>query len=298
MSHLDLQDKKAYRAWADAKLRGYDQAEQLGFARPVDVEADGGMDEQTLFAIRQQIGAYNMALYKLPDGGSDDTIDCIKRIGSQAGLRELDKNLCAQEDRLTRLTVQDHGRAHQYIPYSNKAIGWHTDGYYNPMHQRVLAMVLHCEQPAAEGGINQLLDHDMAYMHLRDEEPAFIEALSKPDVMCIPENVEDGEVIRPRTCSAVFLAEDDAIGGVSLAMRYSRRKRNIEWADNNLTREAVACLEEFLDSDSPWHVSYRLKAGEGVLCNNVLHTRSAFADDDAHKRVYYRARYYNRIQFQ
>ena len=87
MSHLDLQDKKAYRAWADAKLRAYDQAKQLGFARPVDVEEDGQMDEQALFAIRQQIGAYNLALYKLP-GGSDDTISCIKRIGSQAGLRE------------------------------------------------------------------------------------------------------------------------------------------------------------------------------------------------------------------
>jgi hypothetical protein len=162
------------------------------------------------------------------------------------------------------------------------------------MHQRVLAMVLHCQQPAAEGGINQLLDPDMAYIHLRDREPRYIEALSQPAVMCIPENVENGEIIRPQTCSAVFMQEQDH----SLGMRFSKRKRNIIWADDALTQEALDCLFEFLDSDSPYHVEYRLKAGEGVINNNVLHTRSAFKDNVEHKRIYYRARYYNRIHIQ
>ncbi len=297
MAYLNLDDKKAYQAWRGDKLKQYDQRDSIGLARLVAVGTDGAFSADSLDAIKRQIEAFNFALYRA-QGAIDDSVATIKTIGRQAGLRELDKNLCAHEDRLTRLTVQDHGRAHQYIPYSNKAIGWHTDGYYNPMHQRVLAMVLHCEQPAAQGGVNQLLDHDMAYIHLRDIEPRYVEALMQPDAMCIPENVEDGVTIRPTTCSAVFVPEQAENGQVSLAMRYSRRKRNILWADNDLTREAVACLEEFLDSDSPWHVSYRLKAGEGVLCNNVLHTRSAFTDDALHKRVYYRARYYNRIQFQ
>jgi len=34
----------------------------------------------------------------------------------------------------------------------------------------------------------------------------------------------------------------------------------------------------------------------GVICNNVLHTRSAFRDDPAHPRLLYRARYYDRIR--
>jgi hypothetical protein len=296
MSFLNLDDKKAYRQWADSKHALYDRHAEFGLGNLIDIDADGSMDSGALFAIKQQIDSYNFSLYRCAEP-IDDSVATIKAIGAQAGLKELDKNLCAHEDRLTRLTVQDHGRAHQYIPYSNKAIGWHTDGYYNPMHQRVQAMVLHCEQPAADGGVNDLLDHDMAYIHLRDIEPRYIEALSQPEAMCIPENVEDGVTIRPTTCSAVFLSETDDAGNVALAMRYSRRKRNILWADDNLTREAVACLEEFLDSNSPWHIAYRLKAGEGVLCNNVLHTRSAFTDDEQHKRVYYRARYYNRIQF-
>ena len=81
-------------------------------------------------------------------------------------------------------------------------------------------------------------------------------------------------------------------------MRFSKRKHNIVWSDDILTQEALDCLFKFLESDTPYTVVYRLNAGEGVINNNVLHTRSAFVDDPAHKRVYYRARYYNRINIQ
>ncbi len=138
-----------------------------------------------------------------------------------------------------------------YIPYTNKAIGWHTDGYYNPTHQRVLALVLHCEHPSEQGGVNDLLDHDMAYIHLRNENPEFIRALSLPEVMCIPENIENGVKIRPQTCSAVFMPEfvdeNEPDQSPVLAMRFSKRKRNIIWSDDTLTKEALACLFEFLE---------------------------------------------------
>ena len=164
------------------------------------------------------------------------------------------------------------------------------------MHQRVLAMVLHCEQPAEQGGVNDLLDHDMAYIHLRNENPDFIRALSKLEVMRIPKNIENGVEIRPQTCSAVFMQENESDQDPVLAMRFSKRKRNIIWSDDSLTKEALASLFEFLDSNSPYHVSYRLNSGEGVICNNILHTRSAFTDSAQNTRVYYRARYYNRIK--
>ncbi len=293
MSHLNLDDHSAYQQWADAKRAAFDQRGSNDFALVIDIDGDGTIAAPALQEIAQQIERYNFAIYRM-NGPIDDHLAALRHIGAQLGLKELDKNLCAREDRITRLTVQDQGRANFYIPYSNKAIGWHTDGYYNPMHQRVLAMVLHCEQPAAEGGENQLLDPDLVYIHLRNENPLFIEALSQPQVMCIPANIEDGELIRPQTCSAVFLEEDDA----ALAMRFSKRKHNIIWADDALTREALDCLFKFLESDTTYTVNYRLNAGEGVINNNVLHTRSAFMDDSQHKRVYYRARYYNRINIQ
>jgi hypothetical protein len=290
MGHLDLNDETAYLQWVEYKLAAYENRKLNDFPLIVDIQNDGSIDASALNIIGEHIRAYNFALYRMV-GEIDNHLEAVKHIGQQMGLQELDKNLCAREDRTTKLTVQDNGRAHQYIPYSNKAIGWHTDGYYNPMHQRVLAMVLHCEQPAAEGGENQLLDPDMLYIHLRNQNPAFIRALSQPQVMCIPENIEDGVLIRPQTCSAVFLQEQDH----ALAMRYSKRKRNIIWAEDALTREALACLEEYLESESPYHIRYRLKAGEGVINNNVLHTRTAFVDSPENKRVFYRARYYNRI---
>ncbi len=288
---FDLDNTAAYRRWADAKRRAWDLRARDDFPLLVDIDADGHIDDTALATIRDHVDRYNFALYRMR-GKSGDHLEAVKRIGRRMGLQELDRNLCAPEDRITRLTVKPVEGA-RYIPYTNKPIGWHTDGYYNPMHQRVLAMVLHCQQPAAEGGVNQLLDHDMAYIHLRDQDPAFIEALSRPDVMCIPPNVVDGEELRPQTCSAVFMVEDTG-DAPALAMRFSKRKHNIIWADDSPTREALDCLFEFLESDSPWHVRYRLNAGEGVINNNVLHTRSGFRDGER-PRIYYRARYYNRI---
>ncbi len=33
----------------------------------------------------------------------------------------------------------------------------------------------------------------------------------------------------------------------------------------------------------------------GLVCNNVLHDRAAFTETPQHKRLYYRARYYERV---
>ncbi len=298
MGHLDLNDNKAYQHWVDYKKAAYEKRAADNFQLLVDLYADGNIPDHSLSIIKQQINDFNFVLYRLT-GEVHDHLAAVKGIGPQIGLKELDKNLCAREDRVTKLMVTEQGRGNLYIPYSNKAIGWHTDGYYNPIHQRVLALVLHCEHPSEQGGVNDLLDHDMVYIHLRNENPQFIEALSHPEVMCIPENIENGVKVRPQTCSAVFMSEPLSQKNTQdpvLAMRFSKRKRNIIWSEDTLTQEALACLFEFLDSKSPYHVSYRLNSGEGVICNNILHTRSSFTDSEQNTRIYYRARYYNRIK--
>ena len=38
-----------------------------------------------------------------------------------------------------------------------------------------------------------------------------------------------------------------------------------------------------------------LSAGEGLICNNVLHNRSQFEENPEAPRLLYRLRYYNRI---
>ena len=78
-------------------------------------------------------------------------------------------------------------------------------------------------------------------------------------------------------------------------MRYTARTRSIEWRDDAATRAAVACLERILKQPSTWHFRTRLEAGQGLVSNNVLHTRSRF-NDGAIPRLLYRARYYDRIR--
>ena len=45
----------------------------------------------------------------------------------------------------------------------------------------------------------------------------------------------------------------------------------------------------------PYAYRVSLQAGEGIVCNNVLHNREAFRDEDSGKRLLWRARYRDRV---
>jgi alpha-ketoglutarate-dependent taurine dioxygenase len=218
----------------------------------------------------------------------------VEDLGRQFGLCRLDVNLYADDDGISALQVVGEKRQFEYIPYSNKAISWHTDGYYNTAERRVRGMVLHCVSPAAAGGENALLDHEMIYLQLRDLNPDYIAALMHPEVMTIPANVEGGVEIRPAQSGPVFSVDPE---DGHLHMRYTARTRSIEWRQDALTQEAVHCLEALLAAESDYIFHYRLQAGQGIICNNVLHNRTAFTDDEStgQKRLFYRARYYDRV---
>jgi alpha-ketoglutarate-dependent taurine dioxygenase len=216
-------------------------------------------------------------------------------MAAQLGLQRMDDNLCADEDSITSLQVMEDGRHAGYIPYSDKPLSWHTDGYYNRPDQQIRGIVMHCVQPAAEGGENLLLDHEIAYIQLRDENPDFIRALQNVDAMTIPDNIENGIIIREAETGPVFSLEKHS---GHLHMRYSARTRNIEWFNDEITREAVASLNQLLTENNPYVFRYRLNTGEGIICNNVLHNRSGFTDaeDVNQKRLLYRARYFDRVK--
>ena len=80
-------------------------------------------------------------------------------------------------------------------------------------------------------------------------------------------------------------------------MRYTARTRSIAWRPDESTRAAVRCIEQLLGGDSPFVLMHRLSAGQGLVCNNVLHDRTAFTDavDNAPGRLVYRARYHDRV---
>ncbi|MCB1639680.1 MAG: taurine catabolism dioxygenase TauD, partial [Thiothrix sp.] len=82
----------------------------------------------------------------------------------------------------------------------------------------------------------------------------------------------------------------------SLHMRYSARQKNIHWRTDPATQAATALLLALWEQDSPWKLRHCLQAGEGVLCNNVLHCRTGFVDHDQaqQRRLLYRGRYTDR----
>lgn len=286
---FSLADESAYRQWRTAKLSGYPQK-----AADLRVELAGpSISEQEYQALLAMCRKTNMVIYRLADASLGDKA-FVRELGHRLGLDRLDGNLCADDDAITSLQVMDSGRHAGYIPYSNRPLSWHTDGYYNLPEQAIRGILMHCVRPAAEGGENLLLDHEIAYIQLRDQNPAYIEALMRPDVMTIPPNVENGVEIRPSQSGPVFSL--DPVGG-RLHMRFSARGRNIVWHDDDITRQAVACLTELLTPNNHYVFRYRLNPGEGIICNNVLHSRTGFTDDDTpgKTRLLYRARYYDRI---
>ncbi len=283
-------EETLYRRWRAQKLAGYPDASRLQVTI-ADLNRVTAAEKQAINLLCDQA---NMCIYQAEDAGQWSAREAVLALGRQFGLHRLDQNLCADDEGLSAITVADKGRGQEYIPYTDKPINWHTDGYYNMQAQRIRAMTLHCVCPAANGGGNSLLDHEIAYILLREQNPDYISALMAPDAMTIPANVEAGQLVRPAQTGPVF-AIDPHSG--RLHMRYTHRTRSIQWRDDAVTQAAVIALRNILEQPSPYHIHLRLRPGQGIICNNVLHSREAFADDApaGMVRLLYRARYYDRI---
>ncbi len=283
-----LENETAYQAWRSRKLEDYPtRLEQI----LVEINDPRSLTQAEYQAILQACQKTNMAVYASKTGTDPDK-DIPRLLGKRYGLERLDCNMLADDDGLTSLTVVEDGQRHDFIPYSNKPIKWHTDGYYNTPDCQIWGLQLHCVQSSAEGGENALLDHEIAYLLMRDENPSFIHALMQPDAMTIPARVEEDGVARPDAVGPVFSVHPQS---GDLHMRYTARTRSIVWNQDDLTLAAVAFLENLLASDLPFIYRGRLEPGMGLVSNNVLHDRAGFNDAPDKKRLLYRARYYDRI---
>jgi hypothetical protein len=284
---FDLDDDGGYRKWRDARLAGYPCRVQDLL---VEVDDVARLTESERRRLLDVVAASNMAVYieRRPAAGRDDK-QALRALGRSLGLDSLDGNHLADDDGVTPLAVHKDGTRARYIPYTDRPIAWHTDGYYNEPPRRVRALLLHCARPAAGGGENRLMDHEALYIVLRDEDPALIRALMRPDAMTIPGNDEDG-MVRPAVTGPVFFIDRGR-----LSMRYTARTRSIRWHPDPEVQAAAAAIRRHLEGTGPTLFKARLEAGWGLVSNNVLHTREPFTDDAAQPRLLYRARYHDRI---
>ncbi len=284
---FDPADDAAYQDWRARKLARFPRtlAELV-----VEVRDPRALSRAERQALLERCARANMAIYASAAAGDPDK-EIPRLLGLQLGLRDLDPNYLADDDGISPLTVAEHGTRGEFIPYTNRGIKWHTDGYYNPAGRTVRAVLLHCVERAECGGENDLLDHEIAYIRLRDRDPRHIRALMARDAMTVPARIEGGRVERAAQAGPVFSVD----AGGALHMRYTARAVSIEWKQDAATQAALAALEDILGTDSAWVFRGRLEPGMGLVGNNVLHTRTPFTDSERHRRLIYRARYYQRI---
>lgn len=287
---FNLDDTAAYARWRERKL---DTAPH----RLEDIVLELDDPRRLSPAERQRFielnARCNMAVY-VGKTGTDPDKDIPRLLGQQLGLKTLDGHWLTDNDGISPLSVtgaEVRGERKEFIPYTDKPIKWHTDGYYNLPERTIRGLMLHCVQSAATGGDNQLLDHDLAYILLRDENPDYIRALSAADAMTIPPRMDDDGVARAAQPGPVFSVDAEGY----LHMRYTARTVSIAWRDDPLTQAAVAALTRILATPTPWTLHGRLEPGMGLVCNNVLHDRSGFAETPDKRRLLYRARYYERV---
>ena len=143
MSAFDLNNDQDYNSWRDAKLDSYPKrVDQL----LVEVEDINNLSASEHHALVEQCKKTNAVIYRSREPLI--TKNSLDDICATFGLQHLDKNLYADDDGISALRVSPQKRQFEYIPYSDKSIKWHTDGYYNQLEHKIRAMVLHCANPA------------------------------------------------------------------------------------------------------------------------------------------------------
>jgi hypothetical protein len=291
-NHFSLKNQESYQRWKEKKLSAY----------PMDLDdlvVEVNNPASLTTAEKQQLQIVldktNMVIYNTHSSNQSDDFEenkrRVRKLGEQFGITHLDHNECADNDAITALQISKDNLHKQYIPYSNKPINWHTDGYYNRLEEQIYSLILHCVRPAENGGENKLLDPEIVYIQLRDINPLYIEALMDTDAMMIPKNVINGELIRPDRSGPVFMFDDTD----HLHMRYSARKRNVVWKDDSITKEAESALREVMQSECLCQFQGKLQPGQGLLCRNILHTREGFDQPNYSNRLLFRGRYFDKL---
>ena len=288
-SEYNLLTHSHFESWFEQKLFGYRQVLRNPVVEITNPQKLTSFEHTALIT---SIAKANMVIYRCrtPEQVNQES---ILSLAAQLGLTRLDRDTTTNHQGLAELADQRIVTEIPSIPFSSAALNWHTDGYYYSTDQAIRSFLLHCERPADSGGCNRLIDHTVIYGLLRRRDPSLVTALTHPNAMTIPVyRSELGTVIRAACAGPVFFGTKDG----ALAMRYTSRQRHIQWQKSEPVRTALDQLREVLAQASDLVLEHTLEAGEGIICHNILHARSAFTDVTPDSRLLYRARFRDPIR--
>ena len=230
--------------------------------------------------IKETINKCNSCIYSSKIALKSNT-NLLKFVES-IGMKTYDRNNI-ESNEISTITPLENNKIN-YIPYTDKSLNWHTDGYYDK--KSIFSWLLHCVHPATHGGENYLLDHELALREyvLRYDD---INNLMSEDALTIPESKDTS---RSEISTYIFSIKNQY---KKLHMRFSMRKDNIGTSPK--AGDAVTKLKQIIENDcAKYSLTYKLQKNEGIITNNILHGRKAFKDDKV-KRKLLRIRSYERL---
>ena len=275
--------KDAYNQWAEEKLESFTpKIDDL----MVEITNPLNLTKSEKTQIKTLIKNYNMAFYSI-SRKSRDTEKSLLSLSQEIGLGDYELDSKSDENGLTPIKISGKGKIEdEYIPYTNKSLNWHTDGYYNDNNKPIFSWLLHCENPSDEGGENKYMDHEIAYI-LFNQKYENLCTLMKDTAYTIPENKKNK---RPDVTGYVFSFDNKYN---KLHMKFTMRTNNIFWDNESLS--AINNLKSLINDSVDYHLIHKLIGGQGVITNNVIHMRSSFTISKNKNRLLYRLRSKKRI---
>ncbi|OED41892.1 hypothetical protein AB833_08635 [Chromatiales bacterium (ex Bugula neritina AB1)] len=229
-------------------------------------------DRHALATLCNTVRDYGFCHYQWTDT-PDNLSDSINRLNHCLGLTVTDNGVITDANALSVLQDLEGTEQGRFIPYTSRAMNWHTDGYYNTREQSVRCFTLHCVQPAQSGGELMLMDTGLLLIRLYDLNPGIVALLWHPQAMTLPGNSDKLGHHRPDRTAPLFFTHDDG----TLGTNFTTRSRHIEWRDE-ATRQAAATAKECIDLSADCHHCIRLTRFQGIVTRNILHARRAFTD--------------------
>ena len=265
-----------YKLWANKKLEGFSKKiDDL----IVEIKNPNSLSKSEKNIMSKTINQHNMVFFQI----NKETIDLkssIKALGAQIGLGDYEIDSKSDSGGLTEIKIHTNIESNtEYIPYTDKKLNWHTDGYYNNDKNLILSWLLFCKTQSGNGGVNKYMDHEIAYI-LFNEHFNNISDLMLSNTYRIPKNELSG---REAVDSPIF-----SFINSKLHMKFSMREKNIIW--NDKSKEAANNLKDIIKNAERYHITHKFLEGQGVITNNIIHMRTSFTNLEKKNRLLYRLR--------